>query len=645
MKRAVKSIFVILLAVSLVFSSFAVCFAADIFSVEVPVTFQQTKARSMLAMINDFRASDDAWYWAENNTDKVICSNLSAFEYDYNLEQVAMQRAVEVALTFEHTRPDGTTCFTAYTSGYGSKGENIAAGYTSAAAAFEGWQEANYQYSGQGHRRNMLSTNKVIGIACVYYNGKYFWVQEFSNVNLGTTETPVNDSAANVPVDILDSKITNKTVTVTPETISFKEGATAALPAVSAKVTLDGTWGSNCPINAVAEWNLADESIAAIEDGQLTAKSCGETTLSAVIFGETVNVPVEVKKNAAVVTFNAAGGTVTPETAEFAPDEAVEFPTPEKSGFTFLGWAKSETAAEPEYKVGDECFVTEDTTFFAVWQDNAELKATAIAEIEAAAADYDNEIAAAAAEEAIVAINAAETLEEIEAAKADGLAKIYDSKCEIDNITVLSIPAVGELAELEITTIKPVKKIQFIDANGNTFTYATTSTNTVSVVNNDDGTQVWTVQLKVRHSVDEYAVKAKERSSGSWSDKTYDLTIEVPAPPVADEIISVEFPDAEDGKIKYGTHNIVITTGKEVSRVQVAYAGTTTTFSKSSTKATVEEVDDTLVWTISLNFYKVGAIDYAFASRSSKGDWKTSDITETIETFRAAKTAAEELPR
>lgn len=644
MKRAVKSIFVIVLAVSLVFSSFAVCFAADIFSVEVPVTFQQTKARSMLAMINDFRASDDAWYWAENNTDKVICSNLSAYEYDYNLEQVAMQRAVEVALTFEHTRPDGSTCFTAYTSGYGSKGENIAAGYTSAAAAFEGWQEANYQYSGQGHRRNMLSTNKVIGIACVYYNGKYFWVQEFSNVNLGSTETPVNDGTANVPVDILGSKITSKTVTVKPDTISFKEGATADVPAVSAKVTLDGTWGSNCPINVVAEWNLADESIAAIENGKLAAKSCGETTLSAVIFGETVTVPVEVKKNAAVVTFNAAGGTVTPETAEFAPNEAVDFPTPEKSGFTFLGWAKSETAAEPEYKAGDECFVTEDTTFFAVWQDNAEIKAAAIAEIEAAAADYDNDIAAAAAEEAIAAINAAETLEEIEAAKADGLAKIYDSKCEIDNINVLSVTAVGEIAELEITTIKPVKKIQFADANGSTTTYTADSAKTVSVVNNDDGTQVWTVQLTVRHSVDEYTVKAKERSSGGWSDKTYDLTIEVPAPVVADEIISVEFPDAEDGKIKYGTHDVIITTGKEVSKVQIAYAGTTATYSKSSTKATVTEDEDTLVWTISLNFYKKAVVNYGFSSRSFTGTWKTSDITETIETYKT-NDVSEEKPR
>ena len=35
-------------------------------------------------------------------------------------------------------------------------GENIAAGYESAAAVFDGWREENESYEGQGHRRNML---------------------------------------------------------------------------------------------------------------------------------------------------------------------------------------------------------------------------------------------------------------------------------------------------------------------------------------------------------------------------------------------------------------------------------------------------------------------------------------------------------
>lgn len=205
---------------------------------------------------------------------------------------------------------------------------------------------------------------------------------------------------------------------------------------------------------------------------------------------------------------------------------------------------------------------------------------------------------------------------------------------EIISITEKSDAIIGELVDLEVLVSKPVKKVAFIDANGNTFTYAATSANTVSVVNNDDGTQVWTVKLTVRHSVDEYDVKIKERSSGSWSEKTYELNIEGKKPAVYDEIISVEVPDEANNEIKYGTHDIIITTGKDVSRVQIAYAGTTATYTKSSSKATVEEDGDTLVWTISFNFYKNDLITYDFSSRKSTGSWKAFSESKVIYTYK-----------
>ncbi len=205
---------------------------------------------------------------------------------------------------------------------------------------------------------------------------------------------------------------------------------------------------------------------------------------------------------------------------------------------------------------------------------------------------------------------------------------------EIISITEKSDAIIGELVDLEVLISKPVKKLVFVDAKGNTYTYGTTSANTVSVVNNDDGTQVWTVKLTVRHSADEYTVKVKEKSSGSWSEKTYDLNIEGKKPPVYDEIISVEVPDEANNEIKYGTHDVVITTGKDVSRVQIAYAGTTATYSKSSSKVTVEEDGDTLVWTISFNFFKNDLITYDFSSRSSTGSWKAFGESKVIYTYK-----------
>lgn len=67
----------------------------------------------MLDDINAFRTGGDAWYWNSSDSQKIQTGKLSPLAYSYDLEKVAMQRAAEIALTFEHTRPDGSSCFTA----------------------------------------------------------------------------------------------------------------------------------------------------------------------------------------------------------------------------------------------------------------------------------------------------------------------------------------------------------------------------------------------------------------------------------------------------------------------------------------------------------------------------------------------------
>lgn len=153
----------------------------DVTTVQVTGTYGQTEARQMLSLINEFRASGEAWYWNENDTEKVTCGQLDPLTYDYELERIAMQRAMEIAIYYSHTRPNGTDCFTLHTVG-SAWAENIAAGYRTYEDVFVGWREDNEKYEGQGHRRNMLSENcKAIGIGHVVYNGIHYWVQEFSS--------------------------------------------------------------------------------------------------------------------------------------------------------------------------------------------------------------------------------------------------------------------------------------------------------------------------------------------------------------------------------------------------------------------------------------------------------------------------------
>mgnify|MGYP005805039819 CR=1 FL=1 len=147
---------------------------------EITVTYGQTEARKMHQMINDFRTGDETWVWSEDDTTKITYKNLGTLQYDPALEEVAMQRAAEIAVYYSHTRPNGNDCYTAYPSGYSAMGENIAWGQTSAEQVFIAWREDDKNYAGQGHRRNMLSSDfNAVGIGHVTYNGIDYWTQEF----------------------------------------------------------------------------------------------------------------------------------------------------------------------------------------------------------------------------------------------------------------------------------------------------------------------------------------------------------------------------------------------------------------------------------------------------------------------------------
>ncbi len=166
--------------------------------------YRQTEARSILGMLNDFRTGDQAWYW--NSDNETITSyppgTLGTLTYDYDLEQIAMQRAAELTIVFSHTRPDNTLCFTATANGTGSCGENIAAGFDSAEEVFFAWREDEDDFSGQGHRRNMLNGSFTsVGLACFDCQGWKYWVQEFGYGNSGAAATAANDGDAQVLVD------------------------------------------------------------------------------------------------------------------------------------------------------------------------------------------------------------------------------------------------------------------------------------------------------------------------------------------------------------------------------------------------------------------------------------------------------------
>lgn len=90
---------------------------------------------------------------------------------------VARIRATEIVKSFSHTRPDGSSCFTAATEQgvkYRTAGENIAYGYSSPEAVVNGWMNSD------SHRKNILSASFTsIGVGCYRSGSTLYWSQFF----------------------------------------------------------------------------------------------------------------------------------------------------------------------------------------------------------------------------------------------------------------------------------------------------------------------------------------------------------------------------------------------------------------------------------------------------------------------------------
>ena len=126
--------------------------------------------QTFLTLINDYRA--------QNGRPALSLSN--------GLNRMASWHAGDMASKsyFSHTdslgRSFGTRLSQCDASG-GYAGENIAAGYQSAQAVFDGWRRSS------GHNANMLNPNfRYIGISRVT-GGSYgvYWVTDFSSINPG----------------------------------------------------------------------------------------------------------------------------------------------------------------------------------------------------------------------------------------------------------------------------------------------------------------------------------------------------------------------------------------------------------------------------------------------------------------------------
>lgn len=280
---------------------------AQTVKVKIQLTYGQSEAREMLGAVNTFRQGNEAWAWNEDNSERITYSNLGALSIDPVLEQVAMLRAAEIALSYDHTRPNGQICFSAYSADIdGIMGENIAVGYSSAEDVFEGWQETNEKYSGQGHRRNMLGSDFVsIGIGHVTYQGIQYWVQEFSGRSTGETLAEANDSVTVEEIEVLTSNI--QSLALNKSEYSLTAGQSVSLKDLKILAEITGFWSylsDTCTLENDYIITSGNKKIAAVENGKLIARSAGSTTLTVSVLGREMKIPVVVAKKVSANPLN-----------------------------------------------------------------------------------------------------------------------------------------------------------------------------------------------------------------------------------------------------------------------------------------------------------------------------------------------------
>lgn len=163
------------------------------------------------------------------------------------LSEAALVRAREIPISFSHTRPDGSSCFTAISElniSYKTAAENIAYGQKNPDSVMNAWMNSS------GHRSNILNKNvDYIGVGVNYQNGTYYWSQFFVSSDqlydgsyipgeaAVVTTTAVTTAAVHTSTTIKNTSQTTIKTTNLTETVTTSVNSNSEKPVTTVKVT------------------------------------------------------------------------------------------------------------------------------------------------------------------------------------------------------------------------------------------------------------------------------------------------------------------------------------------------------------------------------------------------------------------------
>ncbi|MDE7136980.1 MAG: hypothetical protein K2O29_00760 [Ruminococcus sp.] len=182
------------------------------------------------------------------------------------LSEAANIRASELKENFSHTRPNGTSCFTAMSEleiQYSAAAENIAYGQKNPENVMNAWMNSS------GHRANILNDKmEYIGIGVIYQDGVYYWSQLFAVSNSLSNSAYLPDENE----DTIPSSFTTTTqVTTTTEPITTNQIPTTSESVTTVLTTTTQVTTTMKPITTTSTQSIAAEKTT-------TTNKCLETT-------------------------------------------------------------------------------------------------------------------------------------------------------------------------------------------------------------------------------------------------------------------------------------------------------------------------------------------------------------------------------
>lgn len=248
-------------------------------TVSIQVTYGQTQARALATQINALRTNINNKNAASVASGGAVQTALPQLQYDYGLEQAAMQRAAEVALVYSATtRPDGNPISSCYSPS--NVVENISCAGATVAQIYSSWTSAH----SLSEYENMTNpSNVAVGIGHVTYNGKDYWVAAFSDHASGSGWLQEDNGTVTCTVNIESTRITDRMIAGVPTgTVTINVGDYYDLSKCKASVQINGhdLRSEYCPLVGGVSAAPADTSVVTFNGTSLYAQGIGSTSVN-----------------------------------------------------------------------------------------------------------------------------------------------------------------------------------------------------------------------------------------------------------------------------------------------------------------------------------------------------------------------------